>query len=188
MARKFHVIAEYTNPSHAEGHMRIKKRRNVSIPDELFGALRSLSSSVGISANDLAEEVLTNYAERMHAAIEAGRERRSSQRARLDIPAVMVFHSRDEKTSFYKVVKIIDVSLSGVCLRVSKGSSLTDHPVRPERDFTFDIMFSLPEIGKEVAYRCEEVRRVGVDDAVYFSAQFIGDYHGSHDVMQRFLM
>jgi hypothetical protein len=168
--------------------MKENSTHSLNIPPEIYEALNHISACVGLSAEHLAEGVLSRYVKRSKANEWAARENRKFQREAMHVPAILSFWDEAEKVSFYKIAWIQDLSLSGIRLVMERKERLFRECASQEPPQEFDILFSLAGGDEHMAYRCHGARFVEMEDNVCIAAEFVHSYNNAHLILQRYFM
>ncbi|WP_029897897.1 PilZ domain-containing protein [Desulfohalovibrio reitneri] len=168
--------------------MKKETPRIVYVQPEIYEALKTISSSVGLSPEHLAEGILSRYVHRAQATMLASNEKRKFHREKMGIPAIISLPGEEKNVYKYKYAQIQDISLGGVCLSLEAPHQVPEKPQEVKEGTKFDLLFSLASKDEQLAFRCQSARCELSEHRIYIGAQFMQAFNESHLVMQRYLM
>lgn len=149
---------------------------------EIKRALDKLAEEQRQSVSAVIENIIYDHLKQTRAIERVNRERRKFSRKPVSLPAFIV--GADAGPKELKAGKILDISLGGLHLSISRSAALG----MKEADNAFEIVFTLPEATQPIRMCCKSNHLFESGDEVHFGASFVDSDFQSYQTLQEYLI
>ena len=163
-------------------------KKMIEVGHSTYMALDVLAKRHGETVDSLAESIIEKFINTTNLQQLSADERRLFRRECIALPAVMYIKDRDKNAGWYRVAKIVNMSLSGMCLQVEKKNLQDIIGKCCEPDDEFEVLFSFTDAGVPATFKCAPCRIEEKQNEFLIGARFTKTDPGSHSLMQRYLM
>lgn len=163
-------------------------KKMIAVGQSTYMALDALARKYGETIESFTTGIIERFINTSNLQQLSAEERRLFRRECIALPAVMYIKDKDKNAGWYRVAKIVNMSLSGMCLQVEKKNLQDIIGKCCAPDDEFEVLFSFTDAGVPATFKCSPCRVEEKANEFLIGARFTKSDPGSHSLMQRYLM